>query len=236
MTPRKFFKETVNLYHKARIPKYRHKRIFRGESSSIASETEDLFACYLIGCLPRETMIFINQTITTGTGEERLRIKPDLIITQNRIITAILDLKMDLGYKRNEFPDYWRQRDDLILSLRGKEFSLFIKSGAYRKKRAVLNFASDAKLLFVLVSDQNINPKLLTPVLEMKGKMPNSDLFILSHKIHPNQYEMSVDDVIRKIDIDEQEFVGVVNSICKIKKPHKSFQPTARNAAAHFNR
>lgn len=225
MTPKDFIKETINRYHKARCPLYPHKRIFRGESRAIASEIEDLFARYLIACLPSKTKIFINQTITTGMGTERQRIKPDLIITRDGIITAILDLKMDLGYKRIEFLDYWKQRDKQILSLRGNEFSLFVKSGKYKTK-TVLQFARDAKLLFVLVTDKNINPNLLAPVLKMKGKMPHSDLFILSQVTHPNQYEMSISDVLKEIKINEQEFDRVVEFITKTKKPNKSVRRT----------
>jgi len=125
MTPHELIREIISLYHSARILLYPHERLFRGESRPIASQTEDLFARYLIDRLPNDVVIYVNQTITTVNNNGRIRIKPDLIVTRGQSITAILDLKMDLGYRRNEFPDFWLNADQLIPSLRNKTFSMW---------------------------------------------------------------------------------------------------------------
>lgn len=212
MNPREFVQEIIDRYHKAREPVLPHDRIFRGESRSIASETEDIFARYLIERLPG-CVIFINQTITTGTGAKRIRIKPDLVIVQQNTICAILDLKMDLGYSRKVFPEFWKTRDDQILDLRNKDFSLYQKKGAYREHLPPLRFLPSARLFFVLVSDQNIASSLLAPITLKKGKMRNSDLFILTRNLHPNTYEKSRKEAMAEIIVNESEFENLLEEL-----------------------
>ena len=48
MTPDRFLESVVEAYRRAREPIQSHDKISRGESRAIASETEDLFAYYLI--------------------------------------------------------------------------------------------------------------------------------------------------------------------------------------------
>lgn len=194
-------REIVSLYQRARESAFPHSRIFRGESGSISSETEDLFARHLIDLLPPDTKLFINQTITTGTRETRIRVKPDIVVVRNSQIKAILDLKMDLGRQRSEFPKFWDERDKLIPQMRGKEFSLFQKTRS-RKQRLSFRFSSSAKLFFVIISDQNISPNQMDEVLKRKGKKRYSDTYILTQGLHPNAYGLSVDSIMKRIEID----------------------------------
>jgi hypothetical protein len=121
-------------------------------------------------------------------------------------ITAVLDLKMDLGYKRNEFPDYWRNADQLIPSLRNNTFSMFVKTGATRRRQE-LSFGCDARLFYVLVSSGNINQQQLDTVLQLCGTMQCSDLVVLTEGIHPNTYGLTIDEVLERISINEDSFL-----------------------------
>jgi hypothetical protein len=215
MKDEKLIREIIFLYLKARTPIYPHKRIFRGESRSISSEVEDLFAKYLIEVLPQDTELFINQTITTGTKVQRLRVQPDIVVVRRDKIKAILDLKMDLGYKRDEFPKYWDKRDALIPKMRGKIFSLFQKNGN-NKSQQYLEFYDKAKLFFILISDKNINPSQLSEVRKRQGKKKYSEPYILTHKIHPNTYDKSINELIRIIDIDNKSFKKLNKELQKI--------------------
>ena len=105
--------------------------------------TRHLPTCPLQGHYQRlpDCEIYINQTITTGTGTNRVRLKPDLVVVQNKIIFALLDLKMDLGYKRDTIPEFWDSYDKYILNLRGEEFSLHRKEGE-NKERIFLHCSS----------------------------------------------------------------------------------------------
>jgi hypothetical protein len=211
----KLIQEIISLYHKARNSLYPHERIFRGESRSISSETEDLFAKYLIEFLPADIKLFINQTITTGSKEARLRVKPDIIVVRHNKIKTILDLKMDLGYKRNEFPKYWDERDALIPKMRRRLFSFFQKRGS-DKSPQFLEFSEKAKLFFVIISDQNINPTQLSEVIKRQGKKRYSETYILTKGIHPNTYDISIAELMRKIEVDKESFEKLNTELQKI--------------------
>ena len=123
--------------------------------------------------------------------------KPDIIVVRQNKIKAILDLKMDLGYKRNEFPKYWDERDALIPKMRRKSFSFFQKSGS-NKLRQVLEFSERGKLFFVVISNQNINPTQLYEVIKRQGKKKYSETYILSKGIHPNAFGISIAELRRR--------------------------------------
>ena len=219
MTPYDFLKETIEQYHKARLPMYPHDRIFRGESRCISSEIEDLFANYLINNLPKGIVIYINQIITTGSGASRQRLKPDLVITKDESILSILDLKMDLGYKRGGFADYWRERDAQVPRLHKQEFGLFEKLGS-SKTRKFFRFSEHAKLFYIIISNQNIREELISPILRMRDSMEHSDLFVLSHDFHPNAYEMSVEEVLQKIVINTLDFERLELQLTQVIQQH----------------
>lgn len=101
----RFIESVVDAYRAARVPIQPHPKLSRGESRAIASETEDRFAYYLIDRLKNVDHIFINQTITSVLHGAKERIKPDLVICHGEEIRALIDLKMDLGYKRTEFSE-----------------------------------------------------------------------------------------------------------------------------------
>jgi hypothetical protein len=205
MTRQEFVREIIARYHKARQSLYPHERVFRGGSRSISSETEDLFARYLIDKLSPDNVIYINQTITPLDSDLLKCIKPDLVIINGGFITAILDLKMDLGYKRNEFADFWRERDEWIQLMRNQKASLLIDTGG-GSKRQELVFSPDARLFFVLVSDRNISKKKFIVIRQMQEIMKFSDLVILTQGEHPNVYGLTIDGALQRIIINEHDF------------------------------
>ena len=215
MTNEGLIKKIILLYTKARKSVFPHDRIARGESHSISSQTEDLLAYFLIQKLPSDTRIFINQTITSGSKEERIRVKPDIVIVRNKQIRAILDLKMDLGYMRNEFPVFWDERDALIPRMRNKEFSMFQKDGN-KTIPLLLEFAERTKLFFVVVSDQNINSRKLSEVKNRQGKKQYSETFILTKEVHPNSYKYSANDLIYKIKINADGIQSLIDELKSI--------------------
>jgi hypothetical protein len=112
---------------------------------------------------------------------------------------------MDLGYRRKEFPDFWRTSDQLIPSLRNKTFSMFVKTGSTRRRQE-LTFGGAAQLFYVLVSSGNINAQLLSAVLQLRGTMQFSDLVVLTEGVHPNTYGLTIDETLERITINEDSF------------------------------
>lgn len=202
-----------NLYKEAKNSKYQHDRIFRGEGRSISSEMEDLFASFLIDKLPTNTSLFINQTITTGTKETRIRIKPDIVVVRDNTIKSIIDLKMDLGYKRNEFGEFWDARDSQMSELYNKVFSLNKKDKGVETKLELV-FSKNAKLFFIVVSDKNINEAQLGEIKSRIGKKINSEVYFLFEGVHPNSTKTSIDELILNVAKTEKvisEFLFELN-------------------------
>ncbi len=198
MMPDQFIESLVDAYRAARVPVQRHSKLSRGESRSIASETEDRFAYYLIDRLKNADHIFINQTITSVSNGAKERIKPDLVICHGEEIRVLIDLKMDLGYKRTEFSDSMKKVHKLISKIRGRKFSLWKKIGEGRE-RLERTLSKNAKYVFVVISDQNINKKQFTEIEKAGSKLHNTALFVLLRGIHPNVYGQSRDDTIAKM-------------------------------------
>lgn len=186
--------------------------MFRGGSRSVSAEAEDLLAGYLIECLPSDTIIFINQTITSVTEGARQYIKLDLVVLRGETITAVLDLKMDLGYKRDTFPSFWRDRDRRVRLLRGQRVTMMVGEEASLQSREY-TFGAKARFFFVLVSDRNISREKLNGILAMRETMECSDLFVLTGREHPNVYGLTVDDALDRLTVNEDEFARLAESL-----------------------
>jgi hypothetical protein len=182
MTPQEFITRVIDLYYNARHPLLRHEKLARGESRSVASETEDLLAYYLAMRVPSIDRIFINQPLMRP-GHPRL--KPDLVICARSQIRALIDVKMDLGYKRDKFASTLATTDAQMEQIRGQAFSL-LRKGQDTRERVSLPLAASAKYLFAIVSDQNINAQLMNTFEVIASCLTRIRLHILTRKCHPN--------------------------------------------------
>jgi len=185
MTPSKFIESLVKAYRNAKVPLQWHPKLSRGESRSIASEAEDRFAYYLIERLKIIDHIFINQTLTSLLNGREERINPDLVICRGDEIRMLIDLKMDLGYQRKEFSDSMKKIEKLVKKLRGQKFSLWKKVG-YVRERLEKTLSINAKYVFVVISDKNIDSKQFESIEMLASKFNNTELFVLLRGIHLN--------------------------------------------------
>jgi hypothetical protein len=64
MTPEEFVEHIVKAHCEARVPLYPHSKLTRGESRSVASQTEDVLAYYLVLRIPSIERVYINQPLT----------------------------------------------------------------------------------------------------------------------------------------------------------------------------
>jgi len=217
MTPKELIVRIIDLYVEARKPIYPDPRIFRGESHTISSKTEDLFAYYLKEKLSDDLIFYVNQTITTDGQENRIRSKPDIVITKGEEIKTVLDLKMDLGYYRKEFPSIWENQDKKIKSMREKEFRLYEKDKDNKRTQRLFNFSKNAKLFYVIISNQNIGPIELDKILKIQKEGKDfSDVFFLTEGIHPNSWQYSREDIIDKIIINDFAFDDLLKGLGEI--------------------
>lgn len=110
----------------------------------------------------------------------------------------LIDLKMDLGYKRTQFSDSMKKVDELMLKIRGQRFRLRKKVGE-RRERLERTLAKNAKYVFVVISDQNVSKKQFIEIEKAASKLNNTALLVLLRGVHPNVYGQSRDDTIAKM-------------------------------------
>ena len=211
MTPEEFVEAVVDAYCNSRLLGRPHEKLRRGESRSVASEMEDLLAYYLVTRIPLIEKIFINQPLTV---KDQPRFKPDLVICQRSQICALVDVKIDLGYKRDQFPSTMRQADMRIAQLRGLHCSYLVKNGS-KAERNSLPVAENARYLFAIISNQNVSPKLFGGFEEVAAslKKKNTTLHVLTRDFHPNQPCHSKETVLNRIKICHDAFEAMENEI-----------------------
>jgi len=73
----------------------------------------------------------------------------------------------------------------LIPKMRGRLFSFYKKSEGV-KTRSEIIFSKNAKLFFIIISDQNISEQYLSVIKNRIGKKKYSEAFFLLDGIHPN--------------------------------------------------
>lgn len=201
MTPRKLIEEIIDLYGEARKSNYPNDRITRSKSHSISSKVEDLFA-YFISDYTEDKLI-IDRPYRIEIDKKKLTFAPDITtINDTGVITNFFDVKMDLGWKRDGFSDYCRERAKLISRIRGSEISH--KNKPHRVAQAV-------KYNIVVVSELNISMKKLQSHMEkiQEQSVKNFvNVFFLTGGNHPNEWVL--EDTKANIKIYESEFEEII--------------------------
>ncbi len=195
-------KHVINTYRDARRTKFANNKIFRGRSHSISSIIEDLFAHYLTQNIECD-QIYIDQPLKIE-GIKGRNIYPDLVIIKDDKIIALLDLKMDLGWKRRELFNLAKKYSNLIKNIRNKKVSL--KIGETKERR---DFKVSNKITYdiVIISDTNINKELLEKQLKQIEKLkPKIDVFILTKGKHPNSYNLPIQSLLSQIIVNKADF------------------------------
>lgn len=191
LKPSPFLEQVVEEYFRARALRVPHKKVWRGESRSVASDAEDLFAVEVANSFPAIGEIFVNQTLTSCKGKSDGRLKPDLVICKDKEIRLLIDLKMDLGYKRHDFLESASKRALLIQSIRGKDLSFWKKEPDSREQRNY-RLSKDAVYAYVVITDSNIAPADYQDISDRVGLLPQIRMFTLVRGSPVNLYKMSV--------------------------------------------
>lgn len=189
------------LYLNARETVYRHKRILRGESHSISSQSEDLFALLLASYL-KEELLYVNQqlSIADESGSIIFKSKPDVLVMKDDRALNFIDLKMDLGYTRKKFGDFCIQKNDLMRKIQGQAFRT--KNG---KTKEVIDGIIDkqCKYHIPVISDCNIDKKNLKAIIEIVEKLEFVSIYFLTSGKHLNNYDA---DMLDGVKINYSEF------------------------------
>lgn len=210
MNNREFVLGVIKLYQSAREPKFVNQKISRGKSHSISSLTEDLFAHFLSGQIECDH-IYIDQPINID-GFKNL-ICPDLVTVRDNCITAFIDFKMDMGWNRYGLYDLCKKQYDRLKKARGKKCKL--KEGISKKEHFYI-IDREATFSVVIFTDRNINQDLLKRQVQKSLDLkPDLEIFILTSRKHPNEYHISPEDLIQKVEIRDDEFKKLINRLGK---------------------
>lgn len=207
-----FLEKTRNAYLKARecsfLPKSNASILSRGTSHSISSITEDLFGCYCAEKVtePNGIKILIDPPISfKGTelknrsGKRSLLLRPDIAFTKDNIVNCFFDIKTDLGYKRFEFLDQAKDRNNQLNIIKEKYANY--KDGKTKINQRV-KISTDIKFIYVVISQGNIGIDKMNDFISGIKLLENVDVFVISKGEHLNSYNDISKTEINIVDFD----------------------------------
>lgn len=210
MTPTEYFRKLIELYVNSREPKYYNPNIFRGRSTSISSELEDLTAFFIALNNPDSCNYFTDQPLKFQEPKTKY---PDIVIQhENNVIYDLVDMKADTGWNRDGMLKFCKEWEDCIESAKGKE-THFINGKT--KEKHCGKFSKNLKYHVVVATEVNSGKKILEDYELVNEQCTNVELYILSKGIHPNSYSLSQDEILKKISINNTEFDRLMNAIIK---------------------
>lgn len=216
MEPRELMRKIVELYREARKPRFYHPKVKRGQSRSISGLSEDLFSYFLAVNLIEDYEFYTDQNITFNKSVTIKSIRPDVTIVQNNAVKDIIDLKMDLGWKRGDFGNFCLNLSDKVNAIRGKKGKVRpLNADGMSTTQKLLTFSDNLIFHIVLISKLNISELKLNEHLSFikNSKISNIKIYILSSEVHPNAYGKFVEDVVNSIKIHDDEFIRLLNNL-----------------------
>jgi hypothetical protein len=214
MTNQEFINRIRKEYLRARKVLIDDSKITRGTSHSISSLSEDVFAKYISDLISDDYEIWIDPQISVtnirNTSGKRVKtFRPDICVynKNKKKVDLIFDLKMDLGYKRNEFINYSNKRYEEINEIRQQE-------GTWNKNDSKLQFTFSESLQwnYVVLSEGNITKEQMQIIKDYFKGSKYSKLSILSSGEHLNSYKKNPIFTINKKAFSEINLI--VKKIC----------------------
>lgn len=209
-----FLEKTRKAYLETRecsfLPKSNASILSRGTSHSISSITEDLFGCYCTEKVtePNGIKILIDPPISfkgtelkSKSGKKSLLLRPDIAFTKDNIVNCFFDIKTDLGYKRFEFLDQAKDRNNQLNTI--KEKYAHYKDGKTKINQRI-KISSDIKFVYVVISQGNIGRDKMDNFVSGIKILENVEVFVISKGEHLNSY-----NEISKTEINETDFNGL---------------------------
>jgi len=208
MTPEILFDQIVAHYERSKdvIEQYQHTQIYRDRQHTISSILEDLFAHYLQKHLSQKfkklDLVFM---IDYGVKVGKERMIPDIAIIidgKYPVLASYLDIKTDLGYKR----DYFTQFESIQKKIH--QLREFCFKGLVGNTYKNITISSNLKWRTIVISDRNISSPLLLSNKSNAEKLNDVfNLYFLSSNSHPNRKLRNL------IKINESVFTTLLHDI-----------------------
>jgi hypothetical protein len=216
MTNKEFLDKVVEMYKAARNATAHYnepERIKRGRNHNVSSVVEDLLAYFILkNTDAKDFELLIDYPISYKSPVKKTKkgnpaaktIYPDVAVahklTNNEyIIRDIIDLKMDLGWKRNIEPTV-NNAVNAIREIRQVGEGKYRKLDSDgRKTRESLNVRFDEKIKWhiVVINDQNIGFDQMNANITYATKPDFDDFlgfYIFSKDVHPNGGTPNIDE------------------------------------------
>ena len=215
MTPEIFFEKLIKLYSDSRESIFPAENIYRGRNVSISGYLEDLFAKFIATNNPKKEFDYlIDQPMSFPSSnlDKQVTKYPDIVIQsqQDGVITHLIDMKTDLGWNRNGMLEFCNEWEGIIESSKNKETNF--KDGKTKVEKKG-KFSKNLHLHIVVASRINSGKTIWEHYKEIETSLKNVSIYILSDKVHPNNYEMSDKDILNKIEIRHHEFKRFLDKI-----------------------
>ncbi len=206
MTEQTLIKYIVELYRASKRTGILNDRIKRGMQPAISSKVEDLFAHYLCSNFSNKWNYYIEYHLKSKDSEKTFL--PDITIIHHSIgneaddkILSFFDMKMDIGYSRNEFKDFCLKQDSLMESIKGTKAIL-----SYGDEKFECEIPEDIKYNIVIITKTNINEEKFDSLLDELKDLAFIKVHFLTSGEHPNTKKIQFDELIKKIEINQNDF------------------------------
>jgi hypothetical protein len=208
MSPEEYFKKIIELYRNSREPKFYNPNIHRGRSSSISSELEDLTALFLALNNPNQCSYFTDQPMKFEGSSTKY---PDIVIQNtDGLIKDLVDVKTDIGWDRDGLYAFCQEWEKRIRAVKGKKTEF--KHGK-NKTKVQGKFSENLKYHVVVVSEKNSGSKIESDHRNVMTKLRHVCLYVLSKGEHPNNYKYDGEELLERIEINNNEFQRLVSHI-----------------------
>ena len=180
MKPVTLIKKINKAYNNANsfVNLSKSKNIKRGTKRSISSISEDLVAEYIFDLLDSSFEIWIDPQLTIPTlrnlsGRKALLIRPDICIVTHSKIIGLIDVKMDLGYRRKEFISQVRERIKQLKKIKNK------KAKCKLNPNKEIYFSKNLRWNYIVISQGNIPKSKYRNIIEKVSSLKDARLFTL---------------------------------------------------------
>ncbi len=116
-----------------------------------------------------------------------------------------------MGWNRDGLYDLCKKQYDRLKKARGKKCKL--KEGISKKEHFYI-IDEETTFSVVIFTDKNINQDLLKRQVQKSLDLkPDLEIFILTSQEHPNEYHISPEDLIQKMEIRDDQFKKLINRL-----------------------
>lgn len=208
-----FIASIVNDYFDSRLPISQHERVSRGTSRVVSSLAEERVAELLLSTYSEIGHIYLDQGMSNAAVPLR---KPDLAVVVDGQVRLLIDVKMDLNWKRDDLPamvdaaESWL--NDVLAC--GAPLNVNARRSENRRENIILPFSPDCQCIILIISGSALDPHPSPADAASQIRRVTTVALWPSSK-HPNHATKSREEVIDMLQKSvQQDAVRTLQKIC----------------------